>query len=120
MGHLLPITRSGAPMPHPTRIRPCHLTRRFSPALCLILSAAISSASVAQTADQGTWRIYYEPSRERVQLTFEDYEIGARRHGNTSFRVSPTALRWLPLSQLSSYSGPVKFQLVRDAGTFNF
>src|SRR5712672_660433 len=120
MGHLLPITRSGAAMPQPTRIRPGHLIRRFSPALCLILSAAISSVGVAQTSDQGTWRIYYEPSRERVQLTFEEYEIGDRRHGSTSFGVNPTELRGLPLSQLSSYSGPAKFQLVRDAGTFIF
>src|SRR5258706_12231920 len=103
-----------------TRIRPGHPTRRFSPALCLLLLAVVSSAAVAQTADQGTWRIYYEPSRERVQLTFEDYEIGDRRHGSTSFGVNPTELRGLPLSQLPSYSGPAKFQLVRDAGTFNF
>jgi len=26
----------------------------------------------------------------------------------------------LSLSQLSSYSGPARFRLVRDAGTFNF
>ena len=103
-----------------TRIRPGHPTRRFFPALCLLLLAAVSSAAVAQTADQGTWRIYYEPSREHVQLSFEDYENGGRRHGNTSLGVRPTDLRGLPLSQLSSYSGPARFQLVRDAGTFNF
>src|SRR5256714_5960550 len=110
---------SGAPMSQLTRFRPEHPARRFSLALCLLL-AAFPSAAVAQTADQGTWRIYYEPSRERVQLTFEDYENGGRRHGSTSFGVRPTELRGLPLSQLSSYSGPAKFQLVRDAGTFNF
>ena len=33
--------------------------------------------------------------------------------------MRPTDLRGLPLSQLSSYSGPARFQLVRDAGTFN-
>src|SRR5258706_3732420 len=103
-----------------TRIRPGHPTRRFSPARCLLLLAVVSSAARAQTGDQGTWRIYYEPARERVQLTFEDYENGGRRHGSTSFGVSPTELRGLPPSQLSSYSGPANFQLVRDAGTFNF
>src|SRR5256714_5758804 len=108
------------PMSQLTRIRPRHLARRFSRALCLLLLAAVSSAAAAQPADQGTWRIYYEPSRERVQLTFEDYENGGRRHGSTSFGVRPTELRGLPLSQLSSYSGPARFQLVRDAGTFNF
>lgn len=102
-----------------TRIRPGNLTQRFSPALCLLLLTAISSAAVAQRADQGTWRIWYEPTRDRVQLTFEDYENGSGRHGSTSFGVRPSELRGLP-SQLSSYDGPAKFQLVRDAGTFNF
>jgi hypothetical protein len=111
---------SGAPMPQLTRIRPGHPARRLSPALCLLLLTIVSSPAVAQTPDQGTWRIYYAPSNERVQLTFEDYENGGRRHGSTSFGVRPTELRGLPLSQLSSYNGPVRFQLVRDAGTFNF
>jgi hypothetical protein len=61
-----------------TRIRPGHPTQRFSPALCLLLLAIFSSAAVAQSSDRGTWRIYYEPSHERVQLTFEHYENGAR------------------------------------------
>jgi hypothetical protein len=107
-------------MPQIIRIRPRNPDRRFLPALCLLLSATFSSVAVAQTADRGTWRIYYQPDRDRVQLAFEHYENGARRHGSTSFGVRPTELRGLPLSQLSSYSGPARFQLVRDAGTFNF
>src|SRR5437762_14220230 len=103
-----------------TRIRSGHPSQRFSRALCLLLLAAFSPAAAAQSADQGTWRIYYEPSRERIQLTFEDYENGGRRHGSTSFGVRPTELRGLPLSQLSSYSGPARLQLVRRAGHFNF
>jgi hypothetical protein len=35
-----------------TRIRPGNPTRRFSPALCLLLLAAVSSAAAAQSADQ--------------------------------------------------------------------
>jgi hypothetical protein len=106
-------------MSQPTRIRPGTLVRRVSPALCVLL-AIVSPAAVAQIPDRGTWQIYYEPSRERIQLTFAHYEDGTRRHGTTSFGVRPTELRGLPLSQLSSYSGPARFQLVRDAGTFNF
>ena len=107
-------------MPPLTPIRPGYTTRLFPAALCLLLLTSFSSTAVAQSPDQGTWRIYYEPSRERVQLSFEHYENGARRHGSTSFGVRPSELRGLPLSQLSSYSGPARFQLVRDAGTFNF
>src|SRR4051812_35146980 len=104
-------------MSQPTRTFPKHLTRRIPIALCLLLLAAVSASGAAQSADQGTWRIYYEPSRDRVQLTFEDYENGGRRRGSTSFGVRAAELRGLPVSQLSSYSGPAKFQLVRDAGT---
>src|SRR5687768_4501691 len=102
-----------------TRTRLRTPTLGLSP-VSLLLLAAVSSAAIGQVPDKGTWRIYYEPSRERVQLHFAHYENGARRHGTTSFGVGPTELRGLPLSQLSSYSGPVRFQLVRDAGTFNF
>jgi len=98
-------------MSDPTRVRPL--------AIALLLSAIVSAAAVAQSDDRGTWRIYYEPPRDRVQLSFEHYENDGRRHGQTSFGVRPAELRGLP-SQLSSFSGPVKFQLVRDAGTFNF
>ena len=106
-------------MPQQTRVSPGKPPLRFSPSWYLLLFATCSSAAIAQSADRGTWRIYYEPARERIQLTFEDSENG-RRHGMTSFGVRPTELRGLPLSQLSSYNGPARFQLVRDAGTFNF
>src|SRR5436305_14356933 len=101
------------------QIRPRRLIGRFSPALCLVLSLVAWATAGAQSADRGTWRIYYEQSRERLQLSFEDYENDGRHHGMTSFDVRPSELRGLPLSQLSSYNGPAKFQLVRDAGTFN-
>ena len=102
------------------RIRVGHAARRLSPALFPLLLATVPSAALAQSADRGTWQIYFEPSRERVQLTVQHYEDGFRRHGMTSFGVRPAALRGLPPSQLSSYNGPVSFRLVRDAGTFNF
>ena len=106
-------------MPQLTRMLAGRPTRKFPSALCLLLLAAFPGTLAAQTADQGTWRIYYQPTRDRVQLSFEHYENGGRRNGNTSFGVRQSELRGLP-SNLSSYSGPAKFQLIRDAGTFNF
>src|SRR6185369_16566146 len=110
----------GAAMSRLIRIRVGHVAGRFSPALLPLLLATFSSAAAAQSADRGTWQIYYEPSRERVELTVQHYEDGTRRHGTTSFGVRPEALRGLPPSRLSSYTGPASFQLVRDAGTVNF
>jgi hypothetical protein len=92
-------------MPQLTRIRAGHPARRFAPAFCLVLLASFSSTAIAQSPDQGTWRMYYVPSPERVQLTFEHYENGRREHGSTSFGVHPGELRGLPSSQLSSYNG---------------
>jgi hypothetical protein len=115
-----PRTCSGAPMSRLTRIRVGLAARRFSLAFVPLLLATLSSVAVGQSSDQGTWQLYYQPSRERVELTFEHYEHGARQHGATSFGVRPTTLHGLPPSQLSSYSGPATFRLVRDAGTFNF
>ena len=102
-----------------TRMLAGHPARKFPSALVLLLLGAIASPAAAQNADRGTWRIYYQPSRDRVQLTFEHYENGGRRQGMTSFGVRQSELRGLP-SNLESFNGPAKFQLVRDAGTFNF
>ncbi len=43
--------RSGAPMSQPAHIRSGHFTRRFSPAFCLLLLAALASAGC-----RATWR----------------------------------------------------------------
>ncbi|MFL5477576.1 MAG: hypothetical protein ACJ79X_01020, partial [Gemmatimonadaceae bacterium] len=102
------------------RIPALHLTRRLSLALFAVLAASLSTTAVAQSGDRGTWRIYADRLRDRVQLSFEEYEGGGRRHGQTSYGVRPSELSGLSQSQLSSYNGPVKFQLVRDVGTFNF
>jgi hypothetical protein len=103
-----------------TRILRRNTSPRILAAFCMVLLASISSAAAAQTREQGAWRIDYRPSDRRVELSFEDFENGRRGYSMTSFDVSPGELRGLTTSQLSSYSGPVKFQLVRDAGTFNF
>src|SRR3954464_4696109 len=95
-----------------TRTHVGHFAGRFSPALFPLLLATFSSAAIAQSSDRGTWQLYSEPSRERVQLTFEHSEDGARRNGMTSFGVRPAELRGLTPSQLSSYSGPASFRLV--------
>ena len=98
------------------------LSRHLLGAAILALSATTVplGRSLAQSDNQGTWQLYYEPGHNRVQLTFEHFEDGARRHGMTSYGVSASELRGLTDAQLRSANSAVRFQLVRDAGTFNF
>ena len=92
---------------------------RLLPAALLLTGLALSTPLLGQTRDQGSWRLYYQPERDRIQLTFEDFQ-GRGRGGMTSFGVRPSELRGLSIDQLSAASTPVRFQLVRDAGTFSF
>ena len=55
-------------MSHLTRICAGHPVRKFPSALFLLLLAVFPPILGAQTADQGTWRIYYQPMRDRVQM----------------------------------------------------
>ena len=84
-----------------------------------ILVAILASPAHAQTAAGGDWRLYLDPDQQRVQLTFEDYN-DHRRQSSTSFPVSSSALQGITISQMRGANAPARFQLRRDAGTFNF
>jgi hypothetical protein len=74
----------------------------------------------AQRSPAGHFTIERASSDDRIQLTISDRDDGFRS-GRTSFHVEPNALRGLSDSQLdNSYSGPIHFTLVRDAGTITF
>src|SRR5256714_1245842 len=121
MGSLHDPNPPGDQMRNPTHTaRP--LSRHLLGAAILAFAATTMplGRSLAQADDRGTWQLYYEPSHERVQLTFEHFEGGVRRHGTTSYGVAPSELRGLTNAQLQSANSTVRFQLVRDAGTFNF
>jgi hypothetical protein len=90
-------------------------------ATIIALSAAVVSSAVsAQTSPRGLWELQYDPEKARVHLNFEHYEDGRRHGGMTGFTVMPSQITGVTQSQLASGEGPVRFQLARDAGTFNF
>src|SRR5438045_9751259 len=91
------------------RIPALHLTRRLSLALFAVLAASLSTTATAQSGDRGTWRIYADRSRDRVQLSFEEYESGGRRHGQPSYGVRPSEFSGLRQSQLCSHRGTARF-----------
>jgi len=102
-------------------------TRSFRPSRLRLLGAATfilasvspGAATLAQGTERGVWNLYADTSGHRVQLSFERYD-NDRRSGMTSFGVAPQELRGLTDSQLRAGNGNVHFQLVRDAGTFDF
>src|SRR6266550_761035 len=89
-----------------------------------LVFAAISVLSpgvgLAQTSGRGLWQLRYDPTNNRAQLSFEDYDERYGHHGMTSFGVDPAQLQGLSRAQLVDQDGPVSFRLVRDAGTFSF
>ena len=88
--------------------------------LVVLVAAVFSSTLTAQTSPHGLWQLQYDTEPARVHLNFEHYEDGRRHGGMTGFTVMPSQLTGVTQSQLASGEGPVRFQLVRDAGTFNF
>jgi hypothetical protein len=88
-------------------------------AFLALASASPLSVTLAQGSGRGVWHLHADSPDDRVQLTF-DHEADGRRGGTTSFGIAREALRGLTDAQLRSASSAVRFQLVRDAGTFDF
>jgi hypothetical protein len=84
------------------------------------LVATVFSSTLSAQAPGGLWEIEYDPQKGRVYLNFHHYEDGRRRGGMTGFTILPSQITGLTQSQLVSGEGPVTFQFMRDAGTFNF
>jgi hypothetical protein len=93
--------------------------RLLGAAILALASASPLTVTLAQSSDRGVWHLYADSTRDRVQLSFEHFDRG-RRGGMTSFGISPEKLRGLTDAQIHSANSPVRFQLVRDAGTFSF
>lgn len=112
-------------MSRPFSVRPIEPRRIFAAgravATIIALTTAVeSSALSAQTSPRGLWELQYDQEKARVHLNFEHYEDGRRHGGMTGFTVMPSQITGVTQSQLVSGEGPVRFQLARDAGTFNF
>jgi hypothetical protein len=85
----------------------------------VIAASFVAAAAQAQRASGGDWRLYYDADRQRVQLTFEEFDDW-RHNSSTSFPVNASSLSGISTSQMSGPTRDVKFQLRRDAGTFTF
>src|SRR5688500_63935 len=107
---------SGSQSHHLLRERRRLAAFRVLVSIIAISTAALSPTAAAQTT-RGLWQLAVEPEQDRVQLNFQDY---SRRGGMSGFGVLASQLTGITRSQLTSAEGPVRFQLVRDAGTFNF
>jgi len=98
----------------------------FAVALSL-LWACYSAAEVTYSSPQDSasyqWLIEYKTSEARLQLTMRYQRQGDRgfSYSNTGFGIALDQLAGLTREQVLSASGNnVRFQLKRDAGTFNF
>jgi beta-lactamase regulating signal transducer with metallopeptidase domain len=71
-------------------------------------------AAVDQPNMGGTWEIRQSPIKEMIYLRLTE------GRWDSSFSIPLDRLEGLSLSQLSGASGPVRFSIRRDAGTFSF
>src|SRR5215471_6210619 len=88
--------------------------------LCLLVLISCFIRTQAQDSRSGQWIIDTTRGSNQYQLTL-NYPSTKRGFGNniTSFSVSPDRLQGLTGAQIMSSGSPVRFQVVRDAGTFN-
>jgi hypothetical protein len=86
--------------------------------MSLVLLSLVAVSAAAQRAPTGRFEIR-RGTGGSVELSFKDRDGDDR--GGTSFSVEPNALHGLTADQLDdSYSGAIRFTLVRDAGTITF
>lgn len=82
----------------------------------------VSYSNPQTTASQ--WLIEFKPDAGKVHLTLtyrREREKGGFSHSSTGFGIAPDQLTGLTREQMMSSAGNVvRFQLKRDAGTFNF
>ena len=83
-------------------------------------AVVLTSAPVsAQRDGRGDWRVDYNDTQQRIQLTFENFDNRGGK-SSTSFPVPLTSLEGLSISQLLGPTTSARFRLRRDAGTFTF
>jgi len=80
------------------------------------------SYSNPQESGAYQWLIEYKTGEERVHLEMRYRRVRENGSGysNTGFMITPDQLTGLTREQAMSSGTNVKFQLKRDAGTFNF
>ena len=84
-----------------------------------IIATVLIAASAHAQRERGDWKLYYDAERQRVQISFEDFDS---RDWQTSTALPATSrtLEGVTIAQIEGPSSSVRFRLRRDAGTFNF
>ena len=90
----------------------------FKSSLAIIAVALTAATSDAQR-ERGDWKLYYEADRQRIQITFADFD-SRDWQTSTSFPVTSRTLEGLTVAQIEGPTSQVRFRIRRDAGTFSF
>src|SRR5688572_20722791 len=94
----------------------------FAFAVACYSASEVSYSNPQTTSNQ--WLIEYKTDESKAQLTMHyrrEREKGGFNHSSTGFGIALDQLTGLSRDQMMSAAGnAVRFQLKRDAGTFNF
>ena len=109
-------------MHHP--IRPSALTihsRALRALLPLVVSSVLVAAASAQPSARGYFRATARANAEWVRLELMNSPVHDDASGAILSEVARAELATITAEQLSTgYSGPLRFTLVREAGSFAF
>jgi hypothetical protein len=98
-----------------------HRSRAFRALLPLLVTSVLVAAASAQPSTRGYFRATPRANADWVRLEFMNTPVHDEAGGAILSDVARAELATLTAEQLSAgYSGPLRFTLVREAGSFTF